>query len=252
MAFISENELKTFRTIIVLNKVRDGLIRTIGDDSFLEPLMIDLMAKDLVRVSGIYYKPTSDGNLVFENFMKRYQEYLKLYDVFGFIDLDAAEFAFSKYFDFATDEAWTNFKSNPRFEDLRLAVAIFKNLNPAEIVFMSFINEGRFDIASTGWQVELMSDQIWNEIEAICQTALKPEQLGTSAMEDIISQGSKIVVELLKQEEIRERDSILNSPINSTCEVVEEEIIIEESVYYESYYDPYYISPFWLVPLILW
>ena len=252
MASISQTDIKTFRAIIALSQVRDGLLRTLGDDTILEPIMIDLLSKGLVRAQGIYYKPTAEGNLVFENFMKRYTEYLKLYDVFAFIDLDKAEFAFSKYFDFQTDQDWDNFKTNPRFEDLRLAVAIFKKLNPAEIVFMSFINENRFDTKSTGWQVDLMSDQIWQEIETICETALKPEQLGTAAMEDIISQGSQIVVDLIKTEEARKIEEIKNSPVNPSCEVVEEEIIEEESVYYESYYDPYYISPFWLVPLILW
>lgn len=252
MAFISQTDIKTFRSLIALNQVRDGLLKTLGDDNILEPLMIELLSKGLVRVQGIYYKPTSEGNQVFENFMKRYTEYLKLYDVFAFIDLDKAEFAFSKYFDFQTDQDWENFKNEPRFEDLRLAVALFKKLNPAEIVFMSFINENRFDTKSNGWQIDLMSDQIWAEIEKICETALKPEQLGTEAMEDIIAQGSQIVVDLLKKEEARRVEEIRSNPVNPSCEVIEEEIIEEESVYYESYYDPYYISPFWLVPLILW
>src|SRR6202012_3566476 len=102
--------------------------------------------------------------------MKRYTEYLKVYDVFSFVDLEKGEFAFARYYDFDSDEAWLSFTDNERFDDLRIAVAIFKKLDPAEIVFMSFINENRFDTTAAGRQIDLVSDNSWKEIEEICET----------------------------------------------------------------------------------
>ena len=257
--YISTNDKKTFQSILLLDYVQRNEVKTVlnGDDKLLEPLLIELMSKGLVSVSGLDYDVTASGKTIFDNFMKRYQEYLKFYDVFGFVDLDKGEFAFSKYFDFETDASWEAFKTNPRFEDLRLAVAMFKKLNPSEIVFMSFINEGRFETNKTAWQMDLLSDVIWNEIEEICSTALKPEQLGEDAMKDMIEQGSEIVVDILKQEEQRNKEIVEQQAQynDGDVEVVEETVVettYYDSYYYESYMNPYYVSPFWLVPLILW
>jgi hypothetical protein len=260
--FVTPNDKKTFQAIFVLDYLTRGNIKTVanGDDKFLEPILIELMSKGYIRTSGIDYVTTPKGDEVLSLFMKRYTEYLRLYDVFGFVDLDAAEFAFAKYFDFDSDAQWDSFKSNPRFEDVRIAVAMFKKLNPAEIVFMSFINEGRFDTASTGWQIDLLSDAIWNEIEEICATALKPEQLGDDAMADLTEQGCRLAVSLIEEEAKMEAKRIKENASSTSLgaqyydvTVHEETIVFEESYEpYYAYYDPFYISPFWLVPLILW
>ena len=245
MDFLSRNPIKTVNN---------------GDDKFLEPLLVELMAKGFVRTSGLNYELTGQGQTTLDLFMKRYTEYLRLYDVFGFVDLDKGEFAFSRYFDFSTDDQWNAFKMDSRFEDLRIAVAIFKKLNPAEIVFMSFINEGRLDTESTGWQIDLLSDAIWSEIEAICSTSLKPEQLGEDAMADMTEQGCRLAVSLIEEEAKKEAEQRAIDASNTSLGAqssspgyYEETIVFEESYepYYE-YYDPFYVSPFWLVPLILW
>jgi hypothetical protein len=259
--FITDNDKKTFKSIILLNELVNGnhTFSTInnGDDALLEKLFVDLMAKGYVTTSGSRYIATDKGKEVLDTFMKRYTEYLKVYDVFAFVDLDKGEFAFSKYYDFTTDAAWDRFKNDTRFEDLRIAVAIFKKLNPAEIVFMSFINENRFDTNQVGWQIDLLSDSIWDSIEEICKTALKPEQLGEDAMIDMIEQGSKIMVELVKEEDRRYQEEIASQKqsVSNDGEVIEEvveETYYQPAVYYEAYYDPFYVSPFWLLPLFLW
>ena len=127
---------------------------------------------------------------------------------------------------------------------------MFKKLNPAEIVFMSFINENAFNTDATGWQIDLVDYAIWNEIEKVCETAIKPQDLGNDAMEDMIAQGAELLVKILKEEEKRGQEERQNINYNTT-EVVEERVV-EEYTYYEPYYDPFYVSPFWLVPLFLW
>lgn len=247
--YLTDNNKKTFKAIVLLNELVNGnhQFKTVdnGDDKVLEPLFIELMSKGYVQTSGMYYQTTANGQEVLNNFMKRYTEYLKLYDVFSYVDLEKGEFAFARYFDFDTDDQWLNYVNNSRWDDLRIAVALFKKLDPAEIVFMSFINENRFDTSSNGWQINLASDDIWKEIEAICQTAIKPEEVGQDAMEDMVGQGSELMIKLLQEEQNREREEQNN---NYREEVVEEETV----EYYQPYYDPYYVSPIWLLPLILW
>ena len=218
-----------------------------GDDSVLEPLFIDLMSKGYMTTSGMNYQVTTSGRQVFDTFMKRYTEYLKVYDIFSYVDLEKGEFAFERYFDFETDDAWFSYTDNERFDDLRIAVAIFKKADPAEIVFMSFINENRFDTTSAGWQMDLVSDNNWREIEEICNAAIKPEEVGEDAMVDMINQGTELMIKLMQEEENQNQGGN-NFGGGNNGEIIEQETV----TYYEPYYDPYYISPIWLVPLFLW
>ena len=247
--FLTDDNKKSFKAIILLNEMINGThhFQTVanGDDSVLEPLFIELMSKGYVQTSGLNYQVTSKGQDVFNTFMKRYTEYLKVYDIFSYVDLEKGEFAFARYFDFESDDAWADFTNDERFDDLRIAVAIFKKIDPAEIVFMSFINENRFDTASNGWQMDLISDNDWSEIEEICKTAIKPEEVGEDAMVDMITQGSELMIKLLEEEQKQNQNDYNN---NGTETIVEEETV----EYYEPYYDPYYVSPIWLLPLFLW
>ena len=247
--FITDDNKKTFKAIILLDEMINGShqFRTVdnGDDSVLESLFIDLLSKGYVQTSGANYQVTAKGQDVYNTFMKRYTEYLKVYDIFSYVDLEKGEFAFARYFDFESDDAWADFTNNERFDDLRIAVAIFKKIDPAEIVFMSFINENRFDTSSPGWQMDLVSDNSWKEIEEICKTAIKPEEVGEDAMLDMIGQGSELMIKLLQEEIEQEK----NNNNNSDSDTIVEEETVE---YYQPYYDPYYVSPIWLLPLFLW
>ncbi len=251
---LTATDKKTFASIILLDEIinKDRVFTTIlqSDDKVLEPLLVALLAKGYLSVDGNKYQVTKLGNETFDNFMKRYNEFLKMYDIYSFVDLEKGEFAFSKYFDVDTDDEWDKYKNNERFEDLRIAVALFKKINPAEIVFMSFLDENAFDTQATGWQIDLVDDEIWKEIEHICETAIKPEDLGDDAIEDMVKQGAALLIEILKEEEKRQQEDQQNNNYNNTGVV--EETVVEESSYYEPYYDPFYVSPFWLVPLFLW
>jgi len=247
--FVTDSNKKTFQSIILLNELVNGTHKysTIdnGDDKLLEPLFVDLMSHGYIEVKGQYYEASAKGIEVLNIFMKRYTEYLKLYDIFSFVDLEKGEFAFSQYFDFDTDQEWDNYKNDQRFDDVRIAVALFKKLDPAEIVFMSFINEGRFDTTANAWQMDLLSNDIWGQIERICATAIKPEEIGDDAMKDMIEQGADLMMKLLEEENKRQQQ---NNDQGNATEVVEEETV----EYYQPYYDPFYVSPIWLLPLFLW
>lgn len=222
-----------------------------GNNSLLESLFIEMLSLKLVKIENNFYKVDTKGQEFIDNFFAKYKEFLKLYDIFCAVDLTAGEFAFKKFYDFDTDEEYKVYLNQVRFDDVRVAVCEFKKIDPIEMVYLSFLNEGRID-TSKNWQFDLISDLMWDEILAICNSAIPLEDLLVDdAIQDIIQQGSQIMMDLLKEESKRALEDLKNS----TTESYNEEVTVweDEVVYYEPYlYDPYYVSPCWLwVGLIL-
>jgi hypothetical protein len=234
-----------------------------GNDEDLEPVLEYLMAKGYAEIkNNENYIPTEKGREVLKRFLQRYHDYLKHFDIYCAVDLGQGTFAFADYFEYDHLEStgageWRRFLSEDRWEDLRVAVAEFKKLDPVEIVFMSFLNEGRFGETPEGWQFDLLLGSVWDEILEICSTALAVDDLGYEAedgekvsgeavMQDVISQGAELALELRKREE-----QLYGGGGDEEDEEEEEEIvervIVEDETYevYESYYDPYYVSPCW-------
>lgn len=270
---MTNEQRDTFISILLLDSVINfqGKLPVMMDDDYkiLEPLVIRLYSKGYLQIDGANYKATKSGRQALENFMQRYSEYLKVYDVFAKVDLTAGIFAFTKIFDFETDDEWFDYLNQENWEDLRIAVAEFKKLNPLEIVFMSFINEQRFDTEKTGWQFNVVSGLIWDEIEQICNAALcvtEVNQGDDSVMPDIIKQGSKISIDNIKREgEIKKTEAEFQQQKDEQereNEVIEEtttETTFGPETYYRTYdyyepyyYDPFYISPIWILPILLW
>ncbi|OGG97864.1 MAG: hypothetical protein A2508_10525 [Candidatus Lambdaproteobacteria bacterium RIFOXYD12_FULL_49_8] len=219
------------------------------DDRDLEPLLVYMMSKGYVEVdSKNFYQVTVKGAEKDANLKKRYQEYLSHFDLYCAVDTQSGEFAFEKIFELDDDE-WEDYLAEERFLDLRIAVAWFKGINPADFVFLSFLKEGRFDTTRSGWQFDLLSGLIWREIEDIVNKALGIEELGyrgddgqmvtgEMVIEDIIAQGAKLNAELHQREDQYHDDDheMPNDYSDQTRHVI-----------YESYYDPFYISPIWFI-----
>jgi len=243
---------------------RNGNLPLLMNDNFkvLEPVTMKLATSGYLRPPTkdekyMGYIVTDKGRDALAKFMQRYSEYLKLFDVFCAVDLTEGTFAFAKYFDFDTDDEWFAYLNKPGWEDVRVAVAEFKKMDAVEIVFMSFINEGRFDFEKTGWQFDISSGDVWSEIEQICNAALTVEQINQgddTVMPDIIGQGADLTVSLMKQEEERRKNDELaqqEADQQNQTETITEETYTYPATYYESYYDPYYVSPLWLGVLFL-
>jgi DNA-binding PadR family transcriptional regulator len=267
---ITAEKAQQFTSILLMDYIvnRSGELPVLmgGNFATLEPLVIKLNAAGYVKTpsqdeKGMNYLPTDKGKEALSKFMQRYSEYLKLYDVFCAADLTAGEFAFAKFFDFDTDAAWDAFLNEERWEDVRIAVAEFKGLDPLEIVFMSFLNEDRFDYTTNTWQFDVSSGMIYDQMAEICNTALSVEQINQgddTVMPDIITQGAEITMKLLKQEEENKKAEAeyeeANRPVETTT--VTENTITEDNYayppqYYEPYYQPSYVSPLWLGLLFL-
>jgi hypothetical protein len=243
-----------------------------GNDQDLEPILEYLMAKESIEIEDNQrYAPTEKGREVLLRFMRRYHDFLRHYDIYSAVDLGEGTFALERYFDFDHEDpgdegAWRRFLSEERWEDLRVCVAAFKTLNPVEIVFMSFLNEGRFGLSSEGWQFDLLLGSVWDEILAVCNSALSIEDLayededgshisGEAVIKDVISQGAKLNMKLKKREEElygnpdygTETDQDEGDDSSGQTSASQNKVRVEDDGYevYEYYYDPYYISPCW-------
>ncbi|MDT8448508.1 MAG: hypothetical protein RRB13_16580 [bacterium] len=251
---ITEEQRKEYAAGVLLDKMQDEdlsySVALEGDDRDLEPLFIHMLAKGYVEVDDQNrYSLTVKGLEKTENLRKRYEEYLSHFDIYCAVDTGSGEFAFEQIFELE-DEAWDAFLSEERFLDLRIAVAWFKKINPADFVFLSFLKEGRFDTDRPGWQFDLLSGLIWKEIEEVIDRAVTIEELayqaengewitGEMVLEDVISQGAKINANLHAEEDrFHTDDHELRNDFSDNQGTY---------VTYESYYDPFYISPIWFL-----
>ncbi len=237
------------------------------NDEDLEPILEHLLVKDCIAIHDKErYVPTEKGREALRLFMARYSEFLRIFDVFCGVDLESGEFAFARYFELEDDHAWKAYLNQDRWDDLRVAVAEFKKIDPIEIVFMSFINESRFGRDETGWQFDLLLGSVWDEIGEIVETAIHADDLGyetdgeavpgKDVLSDVLTQGAKLLTELLDEEDRRSDGGTEGggglAPQSGDGDDQEDEYVervwIEQypSAYYQPYYDPFYVSPLWL------
>ncbi len=246
----------------MINKPHEFPLLLSKNDQDLESILEWLLVKELIQIKkNESYTPTVKGRESLIKFMDRYTEFLNVFDIYCAVDLETGEFAFESYFDFEDKISWNLLLSEDRWDDLRVAVADYKKLNPVEIVFMSFINEDRFGKDKTGWQFDLLLGSVWDEILEICDTAIQWNELGfeeeegmvpaEAVIEDIIVQGAEHVLALQKEENaytpkyLNDYDDKFMSSSNGEAD--KERIIIKEHVveYYDPYLDPVYVSPIW-------
>jgi len=221
--------------------------KCIGENTFISTYLEQMKVDGLIEVSGDKYIPTLKGRETLQGLYNLYYEYLKMFDIYCAVDLKSGEFAFSRMSEDMTTEDWHNFLNEDRFSDVRVAVAEFKGVSPIKFVFLSFLNENRFDTIGDRWQYNLTGDSIWLEIEEICNTAITLDYLkADDVIVNIISEGSKIAIDLIKMDTKIAVDDV------DVIEEVEEYVEVVEMPnygysYWEVYYDPYYISPIWLL-----
>ncbi len=271
---LTEAQRIGFASIFVLDKmVRKGrqfaVAPTDPDEMALKDVIQTLFNEHLIEIQGAYYVPTEAGKERVRRFRQRYEEYLTVYDIYCAVDLATGEFAFERYYDF-DDDGWRLYLQQERWEDLRVAVAIYKKLDPVEIVFMSFVMEGRFDDYADGkWELGILSGELWQEILAIVNSNLHPCELGYTTtdpndpsrtievspedvMHDLLTRGGQLMLELVRRgKEVEAEQQALQPATTTTTEIVYDGdfVIADPYVYYTPYLSPYYVSPVWTAPL---
>lgn len=215
----------------------------------------------VIQESSGNYTPTRKGELIYQNFIAQWWDFLLSYDIFAGVDLLNGVFAEEDADWEAVDE-----EGRPIWEDLRVAVCIYKqrvaqaegretDLNPFTIAFMSLLSERRIG-QENGWQFDLYSEEFWHEVTEIVNTNLWPEDLGyidPDSGDEVL--GEDVTHDIIEQgiEETRQRwegddddddgDYLLPpSSMSSREQVVEE--YEEEVVSYGWGYDPFYYDPY--------
>lgn len=233
------------------------------DEVFIQPYLHMMCERGVLVINDGRFIPTPLGRQELVNLYEKYYDYLMMFDIFCAVDLEKGEFAFSSMGNDFSDDEWFTFIEDERFSDVRVAVAEFKGLDPIEIVFLSFLNEGRFNVGERLWENDLTGDAVWREIEEICNTAISAEYLNETnnseegILEEVIRQGTEIAIKLIREGEdlMSEMESEYDESEEEIIETIEYVEIVTEPYYdyeyYDSYYDPYYVNPLWIVPCVL-
>ena len=253
---LNEEQRKEYAAGVILDLIHNdgrkwGVVLDRADQD-LEPLLVYMLAKEYLELDEKkIYHATAKGVEKLENLKRRYEEYLSHFDIYSAVDLENGSFAFEKIFDL-DDDAWEDYVQDERFSDLRIAVAWFKKINPADFVFLSFLKEGYFDTHKEGWQFDLLSGLTWRQIEEIVDNAIQLEDLGymgedsnwisgEEVITDVLSKGSHLNAELHAEEER------LNQMDHDHPNDYHDDSRETTFVTYERYYDPFYISPIWFL-----
>ncbi len=210
------------------------------DDKFLEPHLDELLKKGMVEINQEnFYVATKKGEDTHEKMLQQQASYSTHFDIFSHVDLGEGCFA-DKDEDFLEDERW---------EDLRVAVAEFKEVDPYRMVFLAMLSDETF-LENPDWKFDLAMGSLFEEMESIVQSQLCEEELGYDGeegwvsghdvLQDVIEQGSQINQERFKQWKREEEAQRQNDDSDDD----EEEEVITTVHYgggygYSPYYDPW-------------
>ena len=219
------------------------------------------------------YEATDEARQVVKSYRDRYREYIKLYDVYAYVDPEQGKFAMSKYkkhmLKGSGKTAWWDYLNDERWEDYRIPVSFYKGLDPREFIFFSFIEEGRFmpedDDNEHEWAEVLFLGKIWDEMYLILESAPRWEDLGDDdyksedIVETIIQEGAEVIKDQRKKlNSFIKQQNIVIGQIEGLEELYleedqEEEYYFEDPVYYHGMhqYTPLGDPLFWLTAAII-
>ena len=262
---ITEEEKKKYAGVYLLeyiiNKPEVFPVFLEQNDSDLEPILENLMVDGFVEIKeNSQYIPTQKGREALETFIQCYYEFLNVYDLYAFVDLQSGNFAFEEYLTMQTQAEWESYIDDDRWDDMRIAVASYLKIDPIKIVFMQYITEGRFGRSDSGWQFDLLIGSVWDEILDICNSAIQVKDLGyeddlgkvdaEDVIRDIITQGSQLMIDLHNNGFEYMPPSSKNEPGGNENDRYVDEVNADEKhqEYWEVYEDPFYVAPAWRSP----
>lgn len=181
------------------------------------------------------------------------------------------EFVTAKNWDQQTSgAAFRTFLNLELWEDLRIAVAGFKQIDPLEIVFMSLLNEGHFDNPKQSWQFDLHAGWFFQDVEVRANNALHLDQIfaddctSEEIMQNVIVAGTDLMLQLVAREyEITTQQAVAQAQfakqtaarttqpqtVASPMEQVPYVTVVEPVYYTRTYYDVYIGDPFYIAPI---
>ena len=254
-----------------------------GDDTWLQPVVDYTFQKDAVDIDEEHgcYVFTDKGRQALQLMTEKFQDAMAQLDIYSYVDLSVEPPEEGE-----PDEAFGYVDEHTEGdEDLRVAVASYKDIDPFYLVFLSLLAEDRLG-NSKCWQYDLALDfaedtdhetgsSFFAEIEEIVQTALKMKDLSyvddetdertscEDVIQDVIQRGAIEAQRRAEEEaeEIEEEEEVIEEEI---IEIVEEEVVeyvpeydwdvwvdYDPWAYYPLYItDPFYVAPCWGV--VVW
>lgn len=213
---LDENRRQSFAGLILMDRVisQDNAYHAAlleGEDELLDGVFKYLLGEDLVEIGAEdYYEATEKGKQAYQNMMHQQQSYLVHFDIFGRVDLADGSFA-------DLDE---DFLEDSRWNDLRVAVALYKGIDPYRMVFLAMLAEGQF-FENPDWKFDLaLGSSFFAELEEIVGSQTTMDDLayvaedgaavsGASVIEDVILQGSGVNKQRMEREQERARQESL-------------------------------------------
>ncbi|MGK5091203.1 hypothetical protein WDW89_04200 [Deltaproteobacteria bacterium TL4] len=176
------------------------------NDKFLEPYLDRLHREGILEINADnYYVATSQGKEAYGKMLQQQASYVTHFDIYSHVDLQEGVFA----------EKDTDFLEDDRWEDLRVAVAEFKGIDPYRVVFLAMLSDEYF-FEDSDWKFDLAMGSLFEEMEDIVQSQLSEEELGYEeegeyisgheVLQDIIEQGARLNQERFEQRQSEERE----------------------------------------------
>lgn len=266
---LSTEKREQYASLLILSHmINNGHQFTIGKyGEEINPILMKMDAAGYISLEGVTYQATKKGREALQVFINRYHEFLKVFDIYCAVDLVSGEFAFCVEMFDMNDLEWEQHVEDERFEDVRMAACRLKDYDPLEAGFMIFLEKGRFDLEKENWEFDLVNDLIWDDLESIVQESKDFDHLsyedeegdevpGSSVIEDVVRQGSELMLDLLKEEKRRDEEIAAQEEEEDEEEyeeevVVETTTIVEEEYHDIDYYDPYYHDPYYVSPVFV-
>jgi hypothetical protein len=207
---LTDAQRQQFAALILLDRVvtqpgafHAALLES-RDDAMLEATFRFLVNEDLVLIGDDdRYHASGRGQRAYRDLLHRQQSYLAHFEIFARVDLGAGEFA-------DPDSPY----DDPRFNDLRVAVAEYKGIDPFRIVFQAMLADEAF-FRERDWKFELaLGSALFGELEAVVASQLSLDHLayeseegervtGEAVLEDVIVQAAHRNREHLERERAR-------------------------------------------------
>jgi hypothetical protein len=233
-----------------------------GDDAFLEPVFDGLLAEDLVAIGeDDRNRLTPLGWRAYQRLLHQQQSYLAHFDVFAAVDLAEGSFADPEH----------DYLDDPRWADLRVAVAEHKGIDPYRMVFLSMLAGGRF-FENPGWKFDLaLGSSFFEELQEVVQSQIGVDELGyededgtaiagEDVLQDVILQGGALNQQALAEERGRQ-PSLLQGLEGETGADADPNALEEDPAFQAALvpYDPWgpasayassatFVEPIWLDP----
>ncbi|MBF0288761.1 MAG: hypothetical protein HQM14_13160 [SAR324 cluster bacterium] len=225
---LDEEKQQQFAGMILLDRMIAGEARVHAslmdnDDKLLEKYLNVMESKGLIGVGeDNYYMVTEAGKQLYQKLLDQQVSYATHFDIYSHVNLSEGTFA-DKESDFLEDDCWA---------DLRVAVAIFKGIDPYRMVFLAMLSDESF-FQNPDWKFDMAMGTLFEELEDIVRSQITEDELsyedeegtvsGYSVLEDVIQQGAAINQERYQkqQEQERELEKYTEQPEQETVTIIQ-------------------------------